>query len=458
MQSALSYATDHQDRFVEELEAWLRIPSISTDPAYADEVRRAGTWLADHLRSLGLQHVELHDTDGHPILFAAHEIDPLKPTVLIYGHYDVQPPDPVELWDTPPFEPTRKNGDLYARGASDDKGQLFMHVKALEAYLQAEQDPPVNIKLLIEGEEESGSVSIGPFMDAHADLLTADVALVSDTALFAKGVPSITAGLRGMAYVEVTLTGPNRDLHSGVYGGAVENPINALCRLIAGLHDEHHRVTIPGFYDRVRPLSEDERAMIRDLPFDASAWLGEVGVQHGKTEAGYHPLEGTGARPTLDVNGIWGGYIGRGAKTVLPSEAHAKISMRLVANQDPEEIAEKLQAHLEAQTPPTMTLTFKRHHGGYPVLVETDSTAMQAAAEAMEGVYGQRPYFTREGGSIPIVADFKKRLGIDTVLMGFGLNSDALHSPNEHFGLDRFRDGIQASIRFLQQYALKNEK
>lgn len=453
MHAALDYAQQHLDRFVSELEDLLRIPSISTDRAYAKEVRRAAEWLADNLRKAGLQRAEVMDTPGHPIVYAEHIVDPARPTVLVYGHYDVQPPDPLELWESPPFEPVRKNGTLYARGASDDKGQAFMHVKAAEAYLRSGEDLPVNLKFMIEGEEESGSSSLRPFIEAHRERLAADVVLISDTALFGEGVPSITYGLRGLAYCEVTLTGPNRDLHSGVYGGAVENPINALCRLISGLHDGQHRVNIPGFYEHVRDLTDEERATFRKLPFDNEAWKASIGVRDLRREEGYSTLEAVTARPTLDVNGIWGGYTGEGAKTVLPSKASAKISMRLVPDQDPDDVADKLQRYFEAHTPPTMQLTFRKLHGGHPMIVDTSSPAMQAAFEAMEGVFGQPPFFTREGGSIPVVADFKQLLGLNTVLMGFGLNSDAIHSPNEHFGLDRFQKGIEASIRFMTALA-----
>ncbi|PSQ83737.1 MAG: peptidase M20 [Bacteroidetes bacterium QS_7_67_15] len=427
MDSALRYADDHQDRFVGELKELLRIPSISTDPEYADDVQQAAHWLASHLRSIGLQTAEVHDTDGHPIVYAEHVVDEAAPTVLVYGHYDVQPPDPLELWDSPPFEPIRQNGDgseenIYARGACDDKGQMFMHVKAAESYLSEEGELPVNLKFVIEGEEESGSVHLAPFIEEHQDSLDADVVLISDTGMFAEGVPSITYGLRGLAYVEGTLTGPSRDLHSGLFGGAVENPANALARLIAGLHDERHR----------------------DL-------------KQAKTEEGYGVLEAIGARPTLDVNGITGGYQGEGAKTVLPSKASAKISCRLVPDQRPGDIADQLEAYFEEHTPPTMHLQFERLHGGQPALIDTESPAMQSAADAMEAVYGRRPFFTREGGTIPVVADFKEILGLDTVLMGFGLESDAIHSPNEHFGLGRFREGIQSIIRFHQRYAEREQ-
>ncbi len=452
MDSALTYASDHASRFVEELKAWLRIPSISTDPAHAPQVRQAASWLADNLRDIGIGSVEVIPTDGHPVVFAEHHVSDDAPTVLVYGHYDVQPPDPLELWDADPFEPVERDGKLIARGAADDKGQAFMHVKAAEAVLAC-GDSPVNLKFLVEGEEENGSVHLPGFLREHKDRLAADVVLVSDTALFAPGVPSIAYGLRGLAYVEVTLQGPKKDLHSGVYGGGVANPINALARMIADLHDDDHRVTVDGFYDDVQDLSDDERQQYAALPFDEQAWKDEAGVTETLTEKGYSALEGTSGRPTLDCNGIWGGYTGEGAKTVLPARASAKISCRLVPNQTPDDITDKLRRHFEAHVPDTMTLTFTDLHGGHGVVVDTTAPAMQAAAEALEAVFGQKPHFTREGGSIPVVADFKKILGLDTVLMGFGLDSDSIHSPNEEFGLDRFHQGIEASIRFMDAYA-----
>jgi acetylornithine deacetylase/succinyl-diaminopimelate desuccinylase-like protein len=453
MTDALAYAERHADPFVEQLQDLLRIPSVSTDPAHDADTRRAAEWLRDELARIGMDRAEVMDTPGHPIVYAEKLEDPTLPTVLVYGHYDVQPPDPLDLWESPPFEPVLRDGKLYARGASDDKGQAYMHVKAAEAYLQTSGRLPVNLKFMLEGEEESGSVHLPAFIEDNKDLLAADVVMVSDTGLFAEGVPSITYGLRGLAYVEVSLTGPDRDLHSGMYGGAVENPVNALARMIAGLHDERHRVTVEGFYDNVRDLTPEERQQYARLPFDEAAWREEIGLQEPKTEEGYSILEGTSARPTLDVNGIWGGYIGKGAKTVLPSKASAKISCRLVPDQGPEEITEKLRRHFEAHTPPTMSLTFTDLHGGHGAVVPLDAPAMQAAAEALRGVFGKDPLFVRSGGSIPVVADFKRLLGLDTVLMGFGLDSDAIHSPNEHFGLNRFHQGIAAAIRFLDAFA-----
>jgi acetylornithine deacetylase/succinyl-diaminopimelate desuccinylase-like protein len=452
VKEALSYAHSHAEEFVDQLVDLLRIPSISTDPDYADDVRRAAEWLRDDLARIGLDRAELMETPGHPIVYAEKIEDPSRPTVLVYGHYDVQPPDPLELWESPPFEPVIRDGHVIARGAADDKGQAFIHLKAAESYLRSGESLPVNLKFLIEGEEESGSVNLAQFIEDHRDLLSADVVLISDTGMFAEGVPSITYGLRGLAYVEVTLTGPRRDLHSGHYGGAVENPINALCRLIGQLHGQGHRIQIPGFYENVRTLSDEERKQYRELPFDRQRWLDEIGVSEAKTEEGVNILEATSARPSLDVNGIWGGYSGKGAKTVLPSKASAKISCRLVPDQTPEEITDKLRRYFESNCPKTMSLQFKDLHGGHGAVVDIDSPAMRAAAEALEGVYGTKPLFTREGGSIPVVADFKRILGLDTVLMGFGLESDAIHSPNEQFGLDRFREGIQAAIRFMDLY------
>lgn len=458
MTDALSFARDHADRFVEELQDWLRIPSISTDPDYNADTRRAAEWLRTELERIGLDDAQLletgtEDAPGHPIVYAEKIVNPDLPTVLVYGHYDVQPPDPMDLWESPPFEPVIKNGHIVARGASDDKGQAYMHVKSVEALLAAEGTLPVNLKLMIEGEEESGSVHLPAFIEQHRDRLGADVVLVSDTGLFDEGIPSITYGLRGLAYVEVSLTGPERDLHSGHYGGAVENPINALARMISELHDENHHITVDGFYDHVRELSDEEREAYTKLPFDEKGWREEIGVSGPKTEKGFSILEATSARPTLDVNGIWGGYTGKGAKTVLPSKATAKISCRLVPDQTPDEITDKLRRHFEANVPDTMKLTFTDLHGGHGAVVPLDAPAMKAAAVAMKGVFGKEPLFTREGGSIPVVADFKRLLGLDTVLMGFGLAGDSIHSPNERFGIDRFHQGIEASIRFLHAYA-----
>jgi acetylornithine deacetylase/succinyl-diaminopimelate desuccinylase-like protein len=453
MDPALSYAETHSDRFVDELKELLRIPSVSTDSAYTDEVERAATWLLDHFDDIGMNHTELIETDGHPLVYAEHITDPDKPTVVVYGHYDVQPPDPLDEWDTDPFDPAQHNGTLYARGACDDKGQMFMHAKAAEAYLSTEGDLPVNLKYIIEGEEEIGSTSIESYVTSNGDRLDGDVVLISDTAMFSEETPSITYGLRGLAYAEITLQGPNRDLHSGNYGGAVDNPANALSRLLAGLHDEDHRITIPGFYDDVVDLTPEERDAFAQLPFDEEAWMESIDIDDVRTEGDYTTLECLTARPTLDVNGLWSGYTGEGAKTVLPSTAHAKLSMRLVPDQSVPDIYNKLEAHLEAQVPDTMDLSVRRLHGGDPVLVDPSIPPMQSAKHAMEEVRGTEPVFVRNGGTIPVVADFQQHLGLDSVLMGFGLDRDAIHSPNESFGLDRFHQGIQAIIRFHQRYA-----
>ena len=452
MNHPVDYVNDNLDTFVSDLVQFLRIPSISTDPEHSDHVRRAGAWLVDEFKRIGVTDARQVETPGHPIILAQYGNDPSKPTVLCYGHYDVQPPDPMELWTSPPFEPVIRDGNLYARGSADDKGQLLMHVKAVQSYLETTGELPVNIKFIVEGEEEVGSAHLAPFIRDHADWLAADVVLISDTALFGADTPSITVGLRGMAYVEVHVTGPNRDLHSGVYGGAVENPINVLSTLIAGLHDDEHHVAIDGFYDDVIELSEGDREVFRALPHDTAGWLQEIGVSSARTEEGYSVLEATTARPTLDVNGIWGGYQGEGAKTVLPAIAGAKISMRLVPNQKTDDIVNKIRRHLEAAAPDSVNIEVKKLHGGSAVLIDSSSEAMKAASAAMEEVFGKPPVFTREGGTIPVVADFKEILGLDTVLMGFGLNSDAIHSPNEHFGLDRFEKGIKAAIKFFEEF------
>ena len=453
MNTALSYAEQNADRFVGELKELLRIPSVSTDSAYADEVQRAATWLRDHFGAIGMETTDIIETDGHPIVYAEHITDPAKPTVVVYGHYDVQPPDPLEEWETDPFEPTQRGDRLYARGACDDKGQMFMQVKAAEAYLSGEDEPPVNLKYVIEGEEETGSMAIEEYIKSDGERLDGDVALISDTAMFSPETPSITYGLRGLAYAEITLRGPNRDLHSGNYGGAVHNPINALSRLLADLHDDDHHIAIPGFYEDVRDLTETERETYAALPFDEDAWMDTLDIDDVRTEAGYTTLECLSARPTLDVNGIWGGYTGEGAKTVLPSKAHAKLSMRLVPEQSVPDIYDKLEAHLEAAVPDTMEFSMRRLHGGDPVLVDPSIPPMQAAKRAMGEVRGTEPVFVRNGGTIPVVADFQQHLGLDSVLMGFGLDADAIHSPNESFGLDRFHQGIQGIIRFHDHYA-----
>ncbi|HQE92849.1 MAG TPA: dipeptidase [Anaerolineae bacterium] len=447
----ITYAQTHHDKFLEELKAFLRIPSISTQAEHQADIERAALWLRDELWHVGFTTAEVMPTTGHPLVYAEWlAAGPTAPAVLLYGHYDVQPPDPVELWRTPPFEPTVVGDNLVARGASDDKGQVFIHLKAVEAFQATAGAPPVNVKCIFEGEEEIGSPSFDPFVYAHTDLLAADVALISDTHILGMNTPTIVYALRGLAYLEVKVTGPDHDLHSGIYGGAVLNPINALCRMIAQLQDADGRITIPGFYDRVRELDPDERAELAKLPFDHATWLKEAGVKADWGEPGYSVVERTSARPTLDVNGIWGGYIQPGAKTVLPSEASAKISMRLVPDQDPEEVARLVEDYLLSIAPSAVTVEVRNLHGGDGAIVRRDSPAMQAAFRAYAETFGVEPIFMREGGSIPVVATFQKALGIETILMGFGLPDDRLHSPNEKFHIPAFYKGIETVIRFLE--------
>jgi acetylornithine deacetylase/succinyl-diaminopimelate desuccinylase-like protein len=446
-----SFIDSNQARFKEELYELLRIPSVSTDSSQKDSITSAAKFLADKLKNAGMQEVKLVDTPGNPVVMGKHlAAGEDKPTVLIYGHYDVQPPEPLDLWTSPPFEPVEKDGKVYARGASDDKGQAFIHVKAIESWLQSGESLPVNVKIILEGEEEIGSPNLVPFLKEYQDELSCDMVLVSDTAMFAKNTPSITYGLRGLAYMEMEVFGPDRDLHSGAYGGALTNPLNALCNMIAKLQDEDGKIQIPGFYDDVIDLSPDERDAYSKLPFDEEGWKDSIGIDAVTGEAGYSTLERKSARPTLDMNGMWGGYQGEGAKTVLPAKAGAKISMRLVPNQHPDDIAEKFTRHIQTLAPEGVKVKVTPHHGGHPAMTPLDFYGLKAAGQAYGDVYGKEPLFAREGGSIPIVADFEKVLGVNTILMGFGLNTDAIHSPNEHFSLDDFHKGIKTSARFLE--------
>ena len=451
MTQTQQYIDANRDRFLAELLDFLRIPSISADPAYAGSVRKTAEWVADNLRKAGADHVRLEETAGFPIVYGEKMVDPAAPTVLVYGHYDVQPADPLELWDNPPFEPVIKEGLIFARGACDDKGQVFMHVKAFEAML-ASGELACNVKFMIEGEEEVGSDNLGLFVASNKDLLKADVILISDTAIIANDIPSIDVGLRGLSYMEVAVQGPNRDLHSGVYGGAVANPINILCQMIASMHDEYNHITIPGFYDGVLELSASDRAAMAQTPFDLDAYQKDLGIQSVHGEKGYSTIERASIRPTLDVNGIWGGYTGEGAKTVLPSMAYAKISMRLVPNQRSEEITRLFTEHFLSIAPKGVKVTVKAHHGGEAYLMPTDSIAYQAASDALAKTFGKEPVPTRGGGSIPIVALFEKELGVKSILMGFGLDSDAIHSPNEHYGLFNFYKGIETIPHFFANY------
>ena len=441
----------NSERYLNELFALLRIPSVSADPKYKTDVLRMADAVKDSLVAAGAEKVEICPTPGYPIVYGEKIIDTNLPTVLVYGHYDVQPPDPLELWTSPPFEPVIRNGNIYARGSADDKGQVFMHVKAFELMLQNNL-LPCNVKFMIEGEEEVGSSNLDNFLEANKERLKADCVLVSDTSMIANDIPSINTGLRGLSYVEVEVTGPNRDLHSGVYGGGVANPINVLCEMIASLKDSDLHISIPGFYDDVIELSQSERDALNSAPFEVEEYKRELKIGDVMGEKGYSTLERTATRPTLDVNGIWGGYTGEGAKTVLPSKAYAKISMRLVPNQSPDKITELFKKHFESIAPAGVKVEVRPHHGGWPVVTPTDSNEYRAAAKAMQTTFGKEPIPARGGGSIPIVASFEKILGLKTVLMGFGLDTDDIHSPDEHYGVFNYLKGIETIPYFFRYY------
>ncbi|HEY0900099.1 MAG TPA: dipeptidase, partial [Sphingobacteriaceae bacterium] len=445
-----------KQRFLDELFALLRFPSVSADPKYKSDVLATADYVAEQLRTAGADKVEVCQTAGYPIVYGEKIIDAALPTVLVYGHYDVQPPDPLELWHTPPFEPTIRDGKIFARGACDDKGQFYMHVKAFELMMKTDS-LPCNIKFMIEGEEEVGSNNLGIFVKENKERLKADVVLISDTALLSLENPSLETGLRGLSYLEVEVVGPNRDLHSGVYGGAVANPATILCKMIASLHDENNHITIPGFYEKVQELSDADRKALNSAPYDEEEYKTDLGVDELWGEKGYSTFERTGTRPTLEVNGIWGGYIGEGAKTVLPSKANAKISMRLVPNQTSDEITELFRKHFESIAPKSVKVTVTPHHGGEPVVTPTDGVAYKAAHKAMTEAFGKEPIPTRGGGSIPIVALFEKELGIKTVLMGFGLDSDNLHSPNEKYDIANYFKGIETIPLFHKYFAELNK-
>ncbi len=452
------YISEHKEQFLNELIDLLSIPSISADPKYDNDVKKAAKFLEDRFNELEMDKVEILPTDGHPVVYAEKIIDPALPTVLVYGHYDVQPADPLELWTSGPFDPVVKKteihpeGAIFARGACDDKGQMYMHLKAFEAMVKT-NSLPCNAKFIIEGEEEVGSENLETFLKAHKERLAADVILVSDTGMIAQDTPSITVGLRGLSYVEVEVVGPNRDLHSGLYGGAVGNPINILAKMIASLQDENNHITIPGFYDDVAEVGIAEREEMARAPFSEEVYCNALDIEATYGEKGYSTLERATIRPTLDVNGIWGGYIGEGAKTVLPSKANAKISMRLVPNQDPDKITQLFKNHFEKIAPNGVKVTVTPHHGGEPALTPIDSLEYKAASEAMEESFGKKPIPMRSGGSIPIISLFEKVLGLKTVLMGFGLDSDAIHSPNEHYGLFNYYKGIETIPLFYKHYA-----
>ena len=451
MNTIQDYINQNKDRFISELMDLLRIPSVSADSKYKADVVRASEFIKKSLEDAGADKVEICTTPGHPIVYGEKIFDATLPTVLVYGHYDVQPADPLNLWDSPPFEPVIKDDKIYARGSCDDKGQVYMHVKAFESMMKT-NSLPCNVKFMIEGEEEVGSTNLGTWIRENKSRLTGDVILISDTSIIANDIPSIDVGLRGLSYVEVEVTGPNRDLHSGVYGGAVANPIQILCEMIAKMKDENNHITIPGFYDDVLALSADERAELNKAPFDLADYKTDLNVGDVHGEKGYTVLEQTGVRPTFELNGIWGGYIGEGAKTVLPSKAFAKISMRLVPNQTSDKITQLFSDHFKSIAPAGVTVKVIPHHGGEPVVTPTDSIAFKAASKAMETTFGKKPIPTRGGGSIPIVALFEKELGLKSVLMGFGLDSDLIHSPNEHYGIFNFMKGIETIPLFFQNF------
>jgi acetylornithine deacetylase/succinyl-diaminopimelate desuccinylase-like protein len=445
---------DQKDALLEQLFAWLRIPSISADPAYNQDTLFAAEWLQNVLLKAGVDRCEIWPSKGHPSVFAEKMIDPSLPTLLVYGHYDVQPPDPLDLWTTPPFDPQIRDGKIYARGACDDKGQTFLHVAAF-GLLNAQNALPCNIKFLIEGEEEIGSAHLAEVIAEHKSQLGCDAIVISDTSMLGTDTPSLTVALRGLAYLEVSLRGFNRDLHSGVYGGAVDNPINTLCGMIAKLKDENGHITIPGFYDKVVEHDAASRAALNNRPSDDVAYAKEIGAPSVYGEKGFTTIERIGIRPCLDVNGIWGGYTGAGAKTVLPAEAHAKISTRLAANQDYHEATQQISDYLHQLCPPTMELTVSPHHGGEPVLTDVNGKAYQSAVAAFKQVWGKEPIPSYEGASIPIAALLQRELAPELVFLGFGLDSDAIHSPNEHFRVDHFVKGLETVIAFYQQYGQK---
>lgn len=450
MQVWKDYQEKNKDRFLNELLDLLRIPSVSAKSEHKDDMKRCAEAIQQRLLEAGADKAEIYPTDGHPVVYGEKIIDPSKPTVLVYGHYDVQPPEPLELWKSGPFDPTIVDGKIYARGSCDDKGQVYMHVKALETLVKT-GTLANNIKFCIEGEEEVGSPNLGKFIAANKELLKADCILISDSAMISLDTPSIDIGVRGLSYIEVEVTGPNRDLHSGVYGGAVANPITILAKMIASLHDENNHITIPGFYDDVVVATPEERTLMARAPYDENEFKADLGVKELWGEKGFTTNERTGIRPTIELNGIWGGYTGEGAKTVLPSKAFAKISARLVPNQSSDKITEILINHLEKIAPPYVTVKAALHHGGEPYMTPIDSVAYQAAAKAMETTFGKTPIPVRGGGSIPICALFEKELGIKIVFMGFGLDSDNLHSPNEKYNIDNFYKGIE-TIPYFHQY------
>ncbi len=458
MKQVINYIEENQNRYIEELKDYLRIPSISTLPSHKKDMKTCANFVAKKLKEAGMKNVKLFPTKGNPLVYGEWLGAPGKPTVLIYGHYDVQPVDPLDEWESDPFEPVIKDGKIWARGADDNKGQNFVHIKSVEAFMKTVGKLPVNVKFLIEGEEEVGGESIEIFLKQNKKLLKCDAVLISDTSLYAPGIPTINYGLRGLSYMEVEITGPNRDLHSGSFGGAVANPINELAKLIAKLHNKDGKITIPGFYKNVKRLTKKEKENIKKLRFSEKKFAKELGVKELQGEKGYSTLERLWARPTLDCNGIVGGFTGEGAKTVLPSKASAKISMRLVPDQDPKEIARAFTKYVKSLVPKSVKIKVTDMHGAYPVVIPLNDPAIIAAAKATSKAFGKKTVFTREGGSIPIVVEFAQQLNAPVVLMGLGLDSDNIHSPNEHFSLDTFRLGIISSVYFFEEFSKVKKK
>lgn len=451
MEKVLPYIEANKERYLKELKEFLAIPSVSSQKDHDGDMMKCAQWVADQMRTIGMESVQILPTGGHPLVYGNWLHSPGKPTVLFYGHYDVQPVDPLNLWTSPPFEATIRGENLYARGSADDKGQVFIHFKAIEAYMKQVGSLPVNIKLLIEGEEEVGSENLDGFVKEHKEMLKADLVVISDSGMYAKGVPSICYSLRGLSYMEVEVTGPNRDLHSGSFGGSVHNPVQALCELIASLHDKNGKVTVKGFYDGVRSLTKAERVSFKKLPFSDKKYAKELGVKQLYGEKGFTTLERVWARPTLECNGIWGGYTGEGAKTVLPAKAFAKISMRLVPDQTSGEVAKLFEKHFRKIAPKTIDVKVRMLHGGEAAITPIDSPGVRAAVSALEKGFGKKPLYQREGGSIPIVVQFKNILGLDTVLLGFGLPDENAHSPDEFINLDNFFGGIRTSAYFYNE-------
>lgn len=454
MNNALQFVDTNKQRILDELIEFLKIPSVSNSPKYADDTKRCAAWAMKNLKAAGLEHVELIETEGYPVIYGDWlNAGADKPTVLIYGHYDVQPVDPIEKWDNPPFEPVIKGNTIFGRGTADDKGQVFVHFKAIEAMLKTNGKLPCNVKFMVEGEEECGSNHLEEVIRSCSEKLKCDYAIVSDTEWFAAGLPTICYALRGLSFGEVTVTGPNRDLHSGTFGGAVDNPINVLCRMMAKLTDENGKILIPGLYDNVLPVSEKEHKLFSELPYNEEKYMEDLGVEALNGEKGYTTLERAWARPSIDINGIYGGYTGEGAKTVITTSATAKISLRLVANQSSMEVSKKLEAYLRSIAPKSVKVDYKYLHGAEPVLVELDSKPVKTCEKALEQAFGKKPVYMREGGSIGIVELFGSVLKAPTVLMGLGLPTDNIHSPNENYSLDNFFGGIRASIIFLDEIA-----